>query len=272
MAFVLPSVVVATRPRGFVRVSGPQAADYLQRMVSNDVEALAVGASCDAMLLTPKARLIAVLRIVRRGQEDFLLLTEPELAETVRAQLVQYRFAARAEIEIEEHGSCVVLGDGIEPPDGVLAVPNDDYGVPGWEILDGPEPEGERLPDEELERLRIEAGTPAWRRELDDRILPAEAGLVERAVSLTKGCYPGQEPIARLHYRGHANRGLRRLRIESATPPEYDAELLLDGKTVGRVTSAIAADGAVLALGYVRAEVPEGAELSVGDAVARPLH
>ncbi len=112
------------------------------------------------------------------------------------------------------------------------------------------------LGSDELERLRIAAGTPAWGKELDDRVLPAEAGLVERAVSLTKGCYPGQEPIARLHYRGHANRGLRRLRIESETPPEYDAELVLDGKVVGRVTSAVPADGAVLALGYVRAEVP----------------
>lgn len=260
------------RPRGFVRVSGPQAADYLQRMVSNDVEALAVGASCDAMLLTPKARLIAVVRVVRRGEEDFLLLTEPELAEAVRSQLVQFRFAARAEIEVEEHASYVVLGEGAEAPEGVLAVPSDDYGVPGWEVVDGPELGAERLPDEDLERLRIEAGTPAWGRELDDRILPAEAGLVERAVSLTKGCYPGQEPIARLHYRGHANRGLRRLRIESETPPEYDSELVLEGKTVGRVTSAVPADGAVLALGYVRAEVPEGSELRVGDAVARPLH
>jgi folate-binding protein YgfZ len=244
-------------------VAGPQAADYLQRMVSNDVEALEVGEACDALLLTAKARVIAPVRVWRRGAEDFLLLTEPELGETVRAHLLQFRFAARTEIEAEEHTSSVVFGEA-------EGIPTADYGEPAVEVLDaGLEPS---LEEGELERLRVEAGTPAWGKELDDRILPAEAGLVERAVSLTKGCYPGQEPIARLHYRGHANRGLRRLRIESETPPEYDAGLVLDGKVVGRVTSAVPADGAVLALGYVRAEVPAGAELRVGDAIARPLH
>ncbi len=241
-------------------------------MVSNDVEALGVGGSCEALLLTPKARLIAPLRVLRRSDEDFLLLTEPELGEPVRAQLVQFRFAARAEIELEEHSSWLVLGEETGPPGGAFALPTSDYGVPGWEIVDGPEPDGERLSDEELERLRIAAGTPRFGFELDDRVLPAEAGLVDRAVSLTKGCYPGQEPIARLHYRGHANRGLRRLRIETEIPPERDAELVLDGKAVGRVTSAVPVDGAILALGYVRVGVPEGAELTVGNAVARTLH
>jgi tRNA-modifying protein YgfZ len=240
-------------------------------MVSNDVEALAVGESCDALLLTPKARLIAPLRVLRRAEDDFLLLTEPELGETVRAQLVQFRFAARAEIEVEEHSSWLLLGDAAEP-EGGLAVANADYGVSGWELIDAPEPDGVRLDDEDLERLRIEAGTPRFGYELDDRVLPAEAGLIERAVSLTKGCYPGQEPIARLHYRGHANRGLRRLRIESDTPPERNAEVVLAGKAVGRVTSAVVVDGAVVALGYVRAEVPPDAELTVGDSIARPLH
>jgi folate-binding protein YgfZ len=239
-------------------------------MVSNDVEALAVGESCDALLLTAKARLIAPLRVLRRSDDDFLLLTEPELGEIVRAHLVQFRFAARVEIEVEEHSSWLVLGDAADPGDE-LVVPSPDYGVPAWEVIDGLEPGGERLSDGELERLRISAGTPRFGFELDERVLPAEAGLVERAVSLTKGCYPGQEPIARLHYRGHANRALRRLRIESDAPPERDAELVLEGKTVGRVTSAVPADEAVLALGYVRVEVPEDAELTVGDAIARPL-
>ena len=118
--------------------------------------------------------------------------------------------------------------------------------------------------EDALEVMRIEAGTPRFGKEIDDRVLPAEAGLVERAVSLTKGCYPGQEPIARLHYRGHANRGLRVLALEGEELPAPDAELSLDEKVVGRVTSAARANGGIVALAYVRAEVPADSELTVG--------
>src|SRR5439155_19205231 len=127
-------------------------------------------------------------------------------------------------------------------------IPNSDYGEPAVEVLDAAlEP---TIGEEELELRRIRAGTPAAGREIDDRILPAEAGLTERAVSFTKGCYPGQEPVARLHYRGRANRGLRVLALDGE-PPAYDAPLELDGKDVGRVTSAVADPaGGVLALAY----------------------
>ena len=101
---------VAFRPRSFVRVSGPAAEEYLDRMVSNDIAALGPGEACEALLLTPKARVIAPLVVLRRGHEDFLLLTEPELGERVRAELVRSRFAAKAEIEPEEHTSHVVFG------------------------------------------------------------------------------------------------------------------------------------------------------------------
>jgi folate-binding protein YgfZ len=228
---------VARRPRAFVRVSGPDAEDYLQRMVSNDVEALAVGEMCDALLLTAKARVIAPLRILRRASDDFLVLTEPELGERVRAELLRMRFAAKTEIEPEEHESWLVLG--------------------GDEVLDE-RPAGEEVGDEELERWRIEAGIPYWGREIDDRILPAEAGLDETHISFTKGCYPGQEPIARQRYRGKVNRRLRVLEIDGDAP--VGTELLLQGKTVGRITSSVPR----LALGYVRVEVPDDARLELG--------
>ena len=244
------------RPRSYVRVQGPDAEDFLQRMLSNDVS----GDVCDALLLTPKARVIAPLRVWRRGPDDFLLLTEPGLGEAVRAALLRARFAARCEIELEEHSSAVVLRGG-------EGIPNDDYGVGAVEVLD--EVLEPTVSEEELEVLRISAGTPLYGREIDDRVLPAEAGLVERAVSFTKGCYPGQEPIARLHYRGHANRSLRVLELEGNVPP-YDAEVSYEGKQVGRVTSAVHDGERVLALAYVRVEVPEDAELLVGSAVARP--
>jgi folate-binding protein YgfZ len=248
---------VAERPRAFVRVAGTDAEDYLQRMLSNDVAVLEPGGSCDALLLTAKARVIAPVRVLRRSADDFLLLTEPELGERVRHELSRLRFAAKAEIEPEQHRSVVVFGDG----DGI---PTDDYGETAREVLDADlEP---TIDEDELERLRVTAGTPRWGREIDDRVLPAEAGLVDRAVSFTKGCYPGQEPIARLHYRGHANRRLRVLEIEG-DPPEPDTEIRLGEKVVGRVTSAVPGR----ALGYVRTEVPDDAELTVGSATAR-LH
>jgi folate-binding protein YgfZ len=244
-------VDIGARERAFLRVAGPDACDYLQRMVSNDVESLQPGEAVPALLLTPKARVIAPLVVLRRGDEDFLVLTEPELGDAVRTHLTRMRLRARAEIEPEEHRALLVF----EGTDGFAT----DF--PGArELLDADlEP---TLDVDELERRRIEAGVPRWGRELDDRVLPAEAGLDATHISFTKGCYPGQEPVARLHYRGKANRGLRVLELPEV--PAYDAELAHDGKVVGRVTSAVRRpDGSVVALAYVRAEVPDDAPLAL---------
>lgn len=228
-------------------------------MLSNEIEPLAVGDSREALLLTAKARVIAPLRVLRRAGDDFLLLTEPELGDRVRAELVRSRFAAKVEIEAEEHSSTLVFGTR---PEGGIA--NGDYGREAWEVLDA-HVDGDPLDAGELERLRIESGTPRYGREIDDRVLPAEAGLLERAVSFTKGCYPGQEPIARQHHRGKLNRRLRVLRVDGYA--EAETEIRHGEKVVGRVTSV--ANG--VALGYVRVEVPDDAELAVGAARAR-LH
>lgn len=252
MATVTPAA--ARRPRAYVRVQGPEAVDYLNRMLSNDVPD---AGSVDALLLTPKARVIAPLNVWRRGEDDVLLLTEPELGDVVASHLIRMRFAARCEIAREEHVSTIVLGGG----DGI---PNRDYGVPAVEVLDAAlEP---TVSDEQLERLRIEAATPRFGRELDERVLPAEAGLDERAISFDKGCYPGQEPVARQRYRGKVNRRLRVLEVDGeAAAPE--TPVVHEGREVGRVTSAVPG----LALAYVRTEVPDDAQLEVGDAAAR-LH
>ena len=242
----------ANRPRAYVRVQGPDAVDYLNRMLSNDVPA---EGSADALLLTPKARVIAPLLVWRRGAEDVLLLTEPELGEVVRAQLSRMRFAAKCEIETEEHVSTVILGEG----EGIA---NRDYGQRAVEVLDADVEV--TLDDCELERLRIEAVTPRYGREIDDRVLPAEAGLDERAISFSKGCYPGQEPVARQHFRGKVNRRLRLLEVDGDAP-DPETPVVLDGKDVGRVTSAVPG----LALAYVRVAVPEDAVLEVGGRAAR---
>jgi folate-binding protein YgfZ len=248
-------VEIATRNRSFVRVAGPDAEDYLQRLLSNDVEALAPGDACPALLLTPKARVIAPVVVLRRGPEDFLLLTEPELGEPLRAHLVRMRMRARCEVEPEQHSSAVVFG-------GEDGIPTLEFGEPAVEVLDA-ELEA-TLDADELERRRVEAGTPVWGKEIDERVLPAEAGLTATHVSFTKGCYPGQEPVARLHHRGKANRTLRVLEVDAPAPPRYDAELSYEGKPVGRVTSvARRPDGALVGLAYVRVEVPQDAELAL---------
>lgn len=261
------TVHAAPRPRDYVSVSGPEAVAYVNRMVSNDVAALQPGGTCEALLLTAKARIVAPLTILRRGDEELLLLTEPGLGEIVRVALVRMRLRARCTIEPETHTSTIVLGT----EEGGL--PCLDFGVPAVELLDAEAPAGtDPVGEEELERLRILAGTPRWGKELDERVLPAEAGLEARAISFTKGCYPGQEPIARLHHRGHPNRTLRVLALERGPLPDHDAELTLAGKVVGRVTSS-APDPAhgVVALGYVRREVPPDATLELGGRAVRQL-
>src|SRR5438105_8693289 len=128
---VTPDSAAARRPRSYLAVTGPDAEDYLQRMLSNDVAALAPGESCEALLLTPKARVIAPLVVLRRGADDFLLLSEPELGAVVQTHLERMRLRARAEVEPEDHTSLIVFG-GDE--DGI---PTRDYGSPAVEVIDG---------------------------------------------------------------------------------------------------------------------------------------
>ena len=254
---------VAARPRDYVGVRGPDAARFLQAMLSNDVEGLDVGSACEALLLTPKARVIAPVVALRRGVDDFLLLTERGLGERLRAALVRSRFAMKCDVQPERHASHVLFDGGAE------GIPTREYGQPAVEVLDaGLEP---TVGEDELERLRIAAGTPRYGHEIDDRVLPAEAGLDARAIDFAKGCYPGQEPVARQRYRGRVNRTLRVLRLEGDELPAYDAEVVHGGKVVGRITSAARDGDGVVALGYVRREVAADAELHVGSRAARQL-
>jgi folate-binding protein YgfZ len=241
------------RARAYVGVRGVDASPFLQRILSNDITAAEV---CEALLLTAKGRVLAPLVVWTRAPEDYLLLTEPELGEVVRAHLDRLRVAARCVVELEQHRSVIAFGTGGE------GIPTRDYGVDARELLD---PAGLVVEDDdgELERLRILARTPRWGKEIDDTILPAEAGLDERAISFTKGCFPGQEPVARLHARGHVNRRLRLLRVEGA-PAEIGADVVEDGRVVGRVTSAV--EG--LALAYVRVEVTSEAPLEIAGRAA----
>jgi folate-binding protein YgfZ len=249
-------------PRSFIRAAGPDAVGYLQSMVSNDVEAVAAGSGTYALLLTPKARVIADLEVFNTGDE-LILGAPPEAVEQVLQTLVRARFRKKVELEPVERW-LVWDGDGaalasLETPAGVLQL-----------VAEAPADAG---PEELYEIARVEAGMSRFGSEFGPDSMPAEAGLEDRAISFTKGCYPGQEPVARLHYRGHANRGIRGLELLSELP-EPGAPVAEDGREVGRVTSiAQSPRFGAIGLGVLRREVEDGATVEVGGgrAVVRAL-
>jgi folate-binding protein YgfZ len=250
--------MAAVLDRAFVRASGPDAVAYLQSMVSNDVEAVAPGEGTYALLLTPKARVIADLEVFRLD-EALVLACPPQAAGDVLETLVRARF--RKKVALDPADYALVWGEA----DGALA----ELETPaGTERLLAAPPGNGALTEADWELARIEAGMPRFGHEFDASSMPAEAGLETRAISFTKGCYPGQEPVARLHYRGHANRGVRGVRFDGglASP---GADVSVDGAGVGRITSAIESPRfGPIGLAILRREVDEGAR---GDAGGVPL-
>lgn len=160
-------------------------------------------------------------------------------------------------------------------------------GGDGWEIL-APAPLADDLVaalreaggtpagDSDLERLRVEAGRPRWGAELTDSVIPLEAGLLDRAISQSKGCYTGQEVIVRILHRGHVNRHLRRLRADDAAAEALapGAELFEPGneRARGSVTSAVPSNGGIVAMGYVRREIEPPASLRAGSPDGPEVH
>ena len=204
------------RVRAFVRVAGGadaqrlSPADGLQRRRRDRRR----GRRCPRSCSRRRARLIAPLVVWRRGDEDFLLLTEPELGETVRAHLARMRLRARCEIEREEHTVRARLRGG-----GQASRPS--FKNPAPSKCSTRSSSQSSAAGGARAARRIEAGVPRWGYELDDRG-PPRRGRPRRAthVSFSKGCYPGQEPIARLHYRGHVNRSLRVVELDEGTAVE----------------------------------------------------
>jgi folate-binding protein YgfZ len=266
--------------RAFVGVRGRDAEKLLQSLVSNDVEAVEPGGSCLAFVLTPKGRPVADLRLWREAPDAFVLEAEPELQDELAATVRRYRLAARAEIADDRDRLALVSVLGpLEPSPGLLVAD----GLLGMDALGAPDTvaalwrervgSGYRpIGSEAFEIARVEAGVPRFGAEIDASVLPAETGLVERTVSFTKGCYVGQEPVARLHYRGHPNRQLRRLLSLEGALPAVPAEIALGDRVVGRLTSAVQppGDGPAVGLGYVRREVEEGAIVQVRQPAGEP--
>lgn len=230
--------------RDVIRVSGPDALTYLQGQLSQDLDALAVGDSAFSLLLQPQGKIDAWLRVTRTADDVFVLDVDAGWAEHVVARLRRFMLRVKADIEVLEWKVAILPSeDELAPPDAWRVVSE----VEGTTTLLGPDVTGD-ITAEDYERLRIERLIPRMGSELDESTIPASAGIVDRSVSFTKGCYTGQELVARIDSRG--DRTPTRLRRIRGDVP-VGAALHVDGNDVGHVTSA--ASG--VALAYVRRAV-----------------
>ncbi len=272
--------------RGKLALTGPDAASFLQGQVSNDIEALMPGQGCYAAFLTPKGKMLGDLRVLQTG-EELLLDTERVVLQPLFNMI--RRFSIGYDVELHkrtlERGLVSVIGHELVPE-----LPAEEHahlltsidGAPvrairtdlGIDLLcDAADTERliaaltargiEPMDEAAVECLRIEHGRPRYGIDLDDSVIPQEAGLNERAVSFTKGCYVGQETVARLHYRGKPNRHLRGLRCEA--PVQTGEPVTLGEREVGTVGSTTVSPRlGPIALALVRREALPGSTVSVG--------
>ena len=242
--------------REFLTVRGPQAVEYLQGQLSQDVENLGLGQSVLSLLLEPQGKISAFLRVTRTGPESMLLDFDAGHRDAVADRLRRFKLRTKADIEVLDNWRCLALrGPGLvlpprtEPPAAGASQSTESVraafewpGLTGVDLL-GPDPEapaGTELCDPAAyEARRIESGLPVMGRELDERTIPEETGLVAAAVSFTKGCYTGQELVARIDSRGgNVPRRLRGvISTEASGPLAVGQPVLHEGKEIGRLTS-----------------------------------
>ena len=277
--------------RGKLAVTGTDAAEYLQGQLTNDVEALEPGEGQYAALLDRKGHIQADMRVLRPAAEELWIDTEPEGLEAARKHLQMYKIGREVEVVdvTDERAIFSLIGPRSAEIAGTPPLPAyacEETSVGGVDCLVAGTPDGvdliaasedsDRLREalleagavevgpEAIEILRIEAGTPRFGAEMGAETMPAEAGIVEATVSFTKGCYIGQETVARLHYKGRPNRLLRGLCLSGPAPA--GAALRLGDKEVGALGSSTVSPAlGPIALAIVRREAEPGAELAVGE-------
>ena len=259
----------AVRGRGaLIWVEGPDAATFLQGLLSNDVPALGPGGACAALLLDAKGHIQADVRVHRDGAGSYILALRPELSEHVAATLHRYHFSEDLEILGPEEVDLLTLSAEATIPDGAtwIAVPG---ALPGSLDIVVDDASAaivalgiDEVPPEALEMARIAAGVPRVGIDTGPSTLVQEVGLEDHAVSFGKGCYLGQETVARIAFRGRVNRHLRGILL--GEPAAVGAVLTSDGREVGRLTSvAVTPDLGVIGLAVIRHEVELGAEVDL---------
>jgi folate-binding protein YgfZ len=277
--------------RGKLALSGPEARSFLQGQVTNDVESLRPGHGCYAAFLTPKGKMLGDLRILDTAAE--LLLDTERVALQELFNMIR-RFSIGYDVELSkrtlESGLLSLIGPAALSAVGPVDLPevehaNAPVSVAGIDarvirtdigvdlLCDSGDTDAlvvalrsagaVPVAESAAEVLRVESGRPRYGIDLDDTVIPQEAGLNDRAVSFTKGCYVGQETVARLYYRGKPNRSLRGLLLSGLC--ETGEEISSGERTVGRVGSvADSPDLGPIALALVRREAPPGSAVSVG--------
>jgi tRNA-modifying protein YgfZ len=284
--------LVERSERGILVVSGAEAGEYLHGQLTNDVEALEPGEGAYAALLDRKGHMQADMRVLRPGEgPDLWLDLEPEGFEAARRHLQMYKIGREAEVTdlSGERSMLSLIGPRAVEIAGSAPLPEnacEAVTAGGARCLAVGTPEGIDLLVEAAERdrvreallaagavpvspeaaeiLRVEAGRPRFGAEMGTGTMPAEAGIVERAISFTKGCYIGQETVARLHYKGKPNRHLRGLRLSAPVPA--GAGVWVGEKEVGKLGSAVVSPAlGSLGLAILRREAEPGAEVTVGE-------
>ncbi len=258
-------------PIDVVRVSGPDALSYLQGQVSQDLGALEPGGAVETLVLSPQGKLDGYAWVVRLSEDEAVLISAIGFGEALYDRLVRFKIRVKAELVLEAWERAVLRGPKVllatNDPDAVAVR----VAYPGYAGVDlvGPEialPDDVPIgTDEGFEAARIEAGFPKMGAELTEKTIPQEAGIVGRTVSFTKGCYTGQELVARIDARGgKVPRRLVGLVIDGADVTAGDT-LLFEGNDVGWVTSAAFSPRvqAQVALAYLKRDVAVPIEIEV---------
>lgn len=286
-------VVAVAVERDVLNVSGPDAGTYLQGQLSQDVTGLSVGETTWTLLLQPQGKVDAWLRIHRLEESAFVLDVEAGFGQAALDRLKRFMLRVDMEIEVETVTMLALRGPGSAAAagtvvDGVLTLDASWAGSDGVDLLKlGPSNVDQAEPSTTawlsadvpvgptvlLDVLRIQQGRPAMGAELDESTIPAAARIVEASVDFTKGCYVGQELVARVDSRGNNTpTKLYGLRFSGADAPAPGAELLMDGNAAGTVTSvAVSPANGPIGLGYLKRAVEVPAELQVIGADGAPV-
>lgn len=276
--------------RVILSVKGPEAADYLQGQLTNDIEAIEPGHGCYAALLDRKGHLQSDMRVLRVSDDEIWVDVEASAADAVFRHLNMYKIGREVSVEKSGRKILSLVGPaslevlGTSPGDEYRSTPATIAGAEclvvatdlGLDVICGEEDAAAVRTELEsrkavpvsaaaVEILRVESGRPRFGAEMNEKNMPAEAGIVEQAVSFTKGCYIGQEPVARLHYKGSPNRHLRGLRFDG--PVSTGDPVRLGDRELGSVGTAVLspATGSI-GIAILRKEAEPGVTVEVGDA------